>query len=91
MALDCSPKKFAEDVAGGFQMLNRTTLKKYSPDEVYKIMSGLDVVAREIRSTPVETGDYDGLKAKSMKMQKINGALMVIRTWIKEQKMMEKL
>lgn len=86
MVLDGSPKKYAEDVAEGLHIVNRATLKKFTPVEIQKILVGLDSVAKEIRSTPVDSGDYDGLKQKGMKMQRINSAMMVIRTWMKEQK-----
>ena len=86
MTLDASPKKFAEDVADGLQIVSRATLKKYTPMEIQKIAGGLDVVLREIRSAAVEAGDYEGLKTKGMKMQRVNGALLVIRTFQKEQK-----
>lgn len=87
MVLDGSPKKYAEDVAGGLQNVNRATLKRFTPVEIQKILVGLETVVKEIRSTPVDSGDYDGLKQKGMKMQRVNGAMMVIRTWMKEQKM----
>jgi hypothetical protein len=86
MTLDASPKKFAEDVAAGLQIISRATLKKFTPMEIQKIAGGLDVVLREIRSAPVDAGDYEGLKAKGMKMQRVNGALLVIRTYLKDQK-----
>jgi hypothetical protein len=87
MALDSSPKKFAEDVAAGLQIISRATLKKYNPVEVQKIMTGLETVSRDIRSNPIESGDYEGLKQKGMKMQRIQNAMLVIRTWMKEQRM----
>jgi hypothetical protein len=88
MTLDASPKKFAEDVAEGLQIVSRPMLKKYTPADIAKILGGLDIVAREIRSVAVEAGDYEGLKVKGMKMQRINSASLVIRTFMKDQKRM---
>jgi hypothetical protein len=86
MSLDTSPKKFAEDVSSGLQIISRATLKKYSPMEIQKIVGGLDVVLREIRSKAIEAGDYEGLKEKGTKMQRIQSALLVIRTFQKDQR-----
>jgi hypothetical protein len=84
MSLDTSPKKFAEDVSEGLQMINRATLKKYTPVELQKILVGLETVTKEIRSRPVDAGDYDGLKKKGMQSQRIQSAMLVIRAWMKE-------
>jgi hypothetical protein len=86
MSLDASPKKFGEDVAEGLQIISRATLKKYTPADIQKILGGLEVVAREIRSTAVDSGDYEGLKLKGMKTQRVNSAMLVIRTFQKEQR-----
>ncbi len=86
MTLDASPKKFAEDVAEGLQIISRATLKRFTPPEIQKILTGLETVLKEIRSAPVDSGDYEGLKMKGMKSQRLNSAMLVIRTWIKDQR-----
>jgi hypothetical protein len=86
MGLDGSPKKFAEDVASGLISINRATLKRYTPVEIQKIMSGLMTVGKELRTLVVDSGDFNGLKDKGMKNQRINGAMHAIRAYAKENK-----
>jgi hypothetical protein len=87
MALDGSPKKFAEDVATGLFNLNRSTLKRYTYAEIQKIVVGLQTVQKELRTLVVESADYQGLKDKGLKTQRINSALMAVRTYIKDNKL----
>ncbi|MCB0326837.1 MAG: hypothetical protein KDD52_04375 [Bdellovibrionales bacterium] len=84
MALDGSPKKFAMDVASGLYHINRITLKRYSEQEVRKIASGLEMVAKKLRATAVESGDYMALKDKGLKSQRVQGALQTIRAYLRE-------
>ncbi len=86
MGLDTSPKKFAQDVAAGLVSINRATLKRYSLPEIRKMIEGLQTVAKEIRSEAIDSGDYAALKEKGMKSQKLNGAMLVIRAYAKENK-----
>ncbi len=86
MGFDGSPKKYAQDIANGLHNFTRATLKRYTFPELKKIMGGLQVVAKEIRSQAIPSGDYDGLKQKGMKTQRINSAMMVLRAWARENK-----
>ena len=87
MPLDGSPKKFAEDVAAGLTSVNRMTLKRYTPVEIQKIGMGLTTVQKELRTQAVDSGDFQALKEKGMKMQRVNGALMAVRGYVKENKL----
>lgn len=86
MGLDGSPKKFAHDVALGLISINRSTLKRFSQPEIRKIISGLQTVAKEVRTEAVDSGNYQSLKMKGMKTQRLNGAIRVIRAYAKENK-----
>ena len=87
MGLDGSPKKFATDVAKGLFHINRSTLKRYSLPEIRKIMSGLQEVAKDIRREVVESGDYEALKSKGMRGQRVQGAMRAIQAYFKEKRM----
>ncbi len=87
MPLDGSPKKFAQDVASGLVTVNRMMLKRYTPMDIQKMLQGLDGFAKEVRTQAVDTGDHEALKEKGMKSQRLNGALLVIRQYIKENKL----
>jgi hypothetical protein len=84
MPLDGSPKKLAEDIASGLMSMNRNVLKRFTMPEIQKILVGIETVSKEIRSHAVDSGDFDGLKEKGLKSQRLNSALLVIRTHIKE-------
>jgi hypothetical protein len=86
MGLDGSPKKFAEDVASGLISINRLSLKRYTPVEIQKIMVGVVQLSKEVRTQVVDTGDFNALKEKGMKTQRLNGAMMTIRAYAKENK-----
>ncbi len=91
MALDGSPKKFALDVAGGLAFINLNTLKRYTPVEVKKILEGLELVSKELRSTAIESGDIEGLKQKGLRSQRVHGAIRTINTYLKELEKMKQL
>jgi len=87
MGLDGSPKKFAEDVATGLISVNRMMLKRYTPVEVQKMAVGLQTVQKGLRTEAVDSGDFQALKDKGMRMQRVNSALMAIRSYVKENKL----
>jgi hypothetical protein len=87
MPLDSSPKKFALDVASGLTNVNRTMLKRYTAVEIQKMTVGLQTVLKELRTQKVEAGDFQALKDKGMKMQKVNGAMRAIQIYIKDNKL----
>ncbi|MEZ4704621.1 MAG: hypothetical protein R3A11_05435 [Bdellovibrionota bacterium] len=84
MGLDGSPTKFAMDVASGLNQINRMTLKRYSTVEIKKIEGGLEMIAKKLRATVVESGDYNALKDKGLRSQRVQGALQTIRSHLKE-------
>ncbi len=84
MPLDGSPKKFAMDVAVGLVFINRATLKRFTPVEIQKIMTGIQGVMKELRTQAVEAGDFQALKDKGLKTQRLNGATLAIRMYAKD-------
>jgi hypothetical protein len=74
------------DVAVGLVSINRTTLKRFSPVDIQKISIGIQTVLKEIRTQAVDAGDFQALKEKGLKSQRLNGAMMAIRTYAKENK-----
>lgn len=84
--MDGSPKKYATDVAAGLHSINRSTLKRFTPQEVKKLEGGLQIVLKELRNLVVDSGDFQALKDKGMKTQRVMGALQVIATYFREQK-----
>lgn len=83
MAIDGNPKKMAEDISNGLISLNKAVLKKYTPADLKMISNNLTTVQREIRSSFVDQNDFDGVKLKNQRMQRINQALLVLRNYCK--------
>lgn len=86
MAISGSPKKMAQDVAEGFFNLSPPTLKKYTPADLKIIMSSLAQVKRDIRQIQVPLEDVMLVKAKNMKLSRLNQAETVVRSYCKKKR-----
>jgi len=86
MAISGSPKKMAQDIAGGFVSLSPPGLKKYTPADLKIILSNLQLVQREIRQTQVPLEDVQLVKAKNMQLTRMNQAEIVLRSYCKKQR-----
>ncbi|WP_029914561.1 hypothetical protein [Pelobacter seleniigenes] len=86
MAISGSPKKMAEDIAGGFFSLSPPVLKKYTPADLKVILNNLQLVQREIRQTQVPLEDVQQVKAKNMRLSRMNQAEMVLRSYCKKKR-----
>lgn len=87
MPLDVNPKKWAQDIAEGMRTINIVMLKKYNINELRQMIAALQTTLKEIRSTIVPEGDYPALKAKNMKMTKVNQAITIINAFVKKQRL----
>lgn len=86
MAISGSPKKMAQDVAEGFFSLSPPMLKKYTSADLKIIMSSLAQVKREIRQVQVPLEDVMLVKAKNMKLSRLNQAETVVRSYCKKKR-----
>jgi len=86
MAIAGSPKKIAQDIAEGFLSLSAPGLKKYTPADLKIILANLALVQREIRQVQVPTEETMLLKAKNMRLSRLNQAEMVLRGYCKKQR-----
>jgi hypothetical protein len=84
MAIAGSPKKLAQDIADGFLMLSPPLLKLYTPADLKIILAHLGIVAREARGEQIPLEDVLALKARNMKLSRLNQAEMVIRAYCKK-------
>jgi hypothetical protein len=83
MAIEGSPKKFATDIAAGLVTLNKAVLRKYTPQDLKLIHSNLNVVLREVRAEFVEQSNFDAIKDKNIRMQRLNQAMMILSNYCK--------
>jgi len=86
MAIGGSPKKMAQDIARGYMSLSPPMLHKYSPADLKVILANLGIVQREVRQLPVPLDDVVLLKAKNMKLSRLNQAEIVLRNYCKKKR-----
>jgi hypothetical protein len=86
MAIPGSPKGLAKDIAEGYFALTPPILRKFTPPELKIINQNLNIVLRETRGEPVETGDVDSIRRKSLQIQRLNQALLVLASYCKQNK-----
>jgi hypothetical protein len=83
MPIAGSPKKLAQDIADGFLMLSPPMLKNYTPGDLKTIVANIGIVARELRQWVIPQDDVMAIKARNMKLSRLNQAEMVIQTYCK--------
>lgn len=86
MALPGNPKGLARDIAEGYFALTPPILKKFTPPELKTINLNLNIVLREARSETVDTGNTETIRHKSLRMQRLNQALMILSNYCKHQR-----
>jgi hypothetical protein len=86
MPIAGNPKKMAQDIAGGYMMLSPPMLKSYTPADLKTILVNLGMVARELRQEQVPQEDVMAVKAKNMKLSRLNQAEIVVRAYCKKKR-----
>lgn len=86
MAISGNPKKLAEDIAEGFYSLSPPTLRKYTPADLKIILYNINLVKRELRQAQVPLEDTQLLKAKNMRISRMNQAEVVLRNFCKKKR-----
>ena len=86
MAITGSPKKMAQDIAEGYLMLSPPMLRSYTPADIKTMLNNLAVVTREIRGEQIPLEDVMALKARNMKLSRLNQASVVIRAYCKKRR-----
>ncbi len=86
MPIAGNPKKLAQDIADGYFMLTPPMLKSYTPVDFKTIVAHIAVVSRELRQELIPTEDVMAIKARNMKISRLNQAEMVIQAFCKKRK-----
>lgn len=86
MAIAGSPKKMAQDIADGYLMLTPPMFRQYTAADLKIILSHLGIVARELRSEKIPLEDVMALKARNMKLSRLNQCEVVIRAYCKKRR-----
>jgi hypothetical protein len=84
MPIAGSPKKLAQDIAEGYFMLTPPLLKNYTPADLRIIVVNIGIVARELRQDAIPLDDVMTIKARNMKLSRLNQAEVVIKAFCKK-------
>lgn len=86
MALSGSPKKMAQDIAGGYLNLSPPSLRPYTPADLKTLLTNLEIVARDLRQEQIPLDDVMALKNRNMKLSRLNQAQVVIRSFCRKKR-----
>ena len=70
---------YARDIAEGFQSVTERSFKGLSRPEMDQLAFEIDRALRDIRAEQVAVDDLPMIQAKNRKIQRLNGALMMMR------------
>lgn len=87
MALAGNPKKLAQDIAEGFFIITPPMLKSYTPADLKVIVTNIAIVSRELRQEIISSDDVQAIKARNMKLSRLNQADMVIQAFCKKRRL----
>jgi hypothetical protein len=76
-----SAYNFARDIAEGFQVVTERSFKGLKPNELDQLTFEIDRALREIRAEQVASDDLPMIQAKNRRIQRLNGASMMIRAY----------
>lgn len=79
-----NPLGYARDVAEGNAPFTVLQLKKMTPDELRKMLSNINIVLREVRTTPAADRDIDGMRRRAHKLQRLANAVLLLETHAKK-------
>ena len=70
---------FARDIAEGFQVITERSFKPLKPAEMDQLAFEIDRGLRDIRAEQIPSDDLPMIQAKNRRIQRLNGALMMLR------------
>lgn len=70
---------YARDIAEGFQSVTERSFKGLSRPEMDQLAFEIDRALRDIRAEQVAVDDLPMIQAKNRKIQRLNGAMMMMR------------
>ncbi len=77
----------ARDIGGGFVNVTERTFKAMTASDMNKLAFEIDRLLRELRGAQLGTDDIEVVKARNRKIQRLNTAVMISRTYRQKRKM----
>ena len=72
---------FARDIGEGYQTVTERSFKALTKPEMDSLAFEIDRALRDIRGEQAPLEDLPAIQARSRKIQRLNGALMMLRTY----------
>jgi len=72
---------YARDIGEGYQVVTERSFKALTKPEMDGLAFEIDRALREIRAEQVPQDDLTLIQAKNRKIQRLNGALMMMRSY----------
>jgi len=72
---------YARDIGEGFQVVTERSFKGLTKPEMDQLAFEIDRALRDIRAEQVPTDDLALIQAKNRKIQRLNGALVMMRSY----------
>jgi hypothetical protein len=72
---------YARDVAEGYHVVTERSFKGLTRPEMDQLAFEIDRALRDIRAEQVGSEDLPMIQAKNRKIQRLNGALMMMRAY----------
>ena len=78
---------YARDIAEGYQVVTERSFQGVTRPEMDQLAFEIDRALRDIRAEQPPIDDLPEIKAKNRKIQRLNGALTMMRTYRQKVKM----
>jgi hypothetical protein len=78
---------YARDIAEGYQVVTERSFKGLTRPDMDQLAFEIDRALREIRADQPPQDDLPAIQGRSRKIQRLNGALMMMRTYRQKVKM----
>jgi len=82
-----SPKQFVKDISEGYILITQGNLRRFSEPELKLLLDNLTIVEREIRGEQYPETDFENIKKKNQRLQRIYRTNMIVRGFIKHRRM----
>jgi len=72
---------YSRDIAEGYQVVTERSFKGLTRPEMDQLAFEIDRALRDIRAEQVPVDDLPMIQAKNRKIQRLNGAMMMMRNY----------
>jgi len=79
-----NPLGYARDIADGSAPFTVLQLKKMTAEELRKMLTNINLVLREVRTTSVVEHDIEGMRRRAHKLQRLSQAVLLLETHAKK-------